>query len=113
MVDGVVDCLHHLLLPLPLLCYPLSHPTLPSPAAVVLAAPVEHIVHIDSAVELGRADPLEEHGAAGLADEGEDVRAARGPDVRVHGGHGVAGLPLVLRGEGPRPDLVLGVGLCK
>ena len=38
MVDGVVDCLHHLLLPLPLLCYPLSHPTLPSPAAVVLAA---------------------------------------------------------------------------
>jgi hypothetical protein len=108
VVDGIVDSLDHLLLPVarrPLL-------SLPPPALLPLPpAPVEHVVDVHGAVELSGPDPLEEHGGAGLAHQGHDVGAAGRPHVGPDGGRRLVGFPLVLGGEGPHPDLVLAVGL--
>ncbi len=118
MVDGIVDGLDHLLLPVarrPLLPLPPPCTLLPLPPPCALLPlpppPVEHIVDVHGAVELGGPDPLEEHGGAGLAHEGHDVGAAGRPDVGPDGGRGVVGFPLVLGGVGAHPDLVLAVGL--
>ncbi len=118
VVDGIVDSLDHLLLPVarrPLLPLPPPCTLLPLPSPCTLLplppATVEHIVEVYGAVELGGPDPLEEHGGAGLAHEGHDVGAAGRPYVGPDGGRRVVRFPLVLGGVGAHPDLVLAVGL--
>ena len=94
MVDGVVDRLDDLLLPL-VLGLPLVH----------------HVVDVHGPVEELRAQPLQEHGVGVLASEVHDEGLAGGAHVR-HDEGGLGGLALVLEGVGADPDLVLGVGLC-
>ena len=94
VVDGVVDGLDALLLPL-----------------VLALPPVHHVVDVHRPVEELRPQPLQEHRVGVLARQvGHDGRARRA-HVRHHEER-LGGLPLVLEGVGADPDLVLGVRLC-
>ena len=95
VVDGVVDGLDDLHLP------------------VVLALwPVEHVVDVDRAEEDLWPHPLEEHGVPVLTGQVDHPRLAGRAHVRPHEER-ERGLALVLQGERADPNLVLRVRLWK
>ncbi len=95
MVNGVVDGLDDLALPL-----------------ILALHSIEHVVDVDCPVEGGGPQPLEEHRVGVLASEIHDDRPPGGHHIRAHQQR-LARLALVLQRVRAEPDLVLRIRFCE